>query len=153
MNTDAIPETQPLSLTRGAVYMLEACLQDTTGCTTPIKIVKWAKLWSYIRSLNKRDICIGGDDVYVDFEIPLVILDGETQENFSRRVSFRDLSFAKWQCEEIKIVFNDKKRDVARDAIKHAIENKKISMRGSLATNVNHTLVLLMAFGFGADDE
>ncbi len=152
--TTETPTAKPshsLPLTRGAMYLLEGLLQDPTGCTTPSKMVKWAKLWEMVRKANKRDMLVEGRTF--DFEKQMIIDPGESTDAFQRRVALINDAFATWQQEPLLLDFTDKRRDVAREAIKHGIESKKLAMSKSAGGDVNHTLVLLAAFGFAEDDE
>ncbi len=152
--TTETPTAKPshsIPLTRGALYLLEGLLQDSTGCTTPSKMVKWAKLWEMARKANKRDILVDGRTF--DFEKQVVAETGETPEAFQRRVALCNEAFAGWQQEMLTLEFTDKRRDIAREAIKHGIEAKKLVMSRSAGGDINHTLSLLAAFGFAEDDE
>ncbi len=152
--TTETPTAKPshsLPLTRGAMYLLEGLLQDSTGCTTPSKMVKWAKLWEFVRKSNRRNIMIEGRPF--DFEKQVVAEQGESNESFQRRVAACNEAFAVWQQELLTLEVTDKRRDIAREAIKHGIESKKLVMSRSAGGDVNHTLSLLTAFGFAEDDE
>lgn len=143
--------TVSVSLTRGALYLLEAVLQDSTGCTTPAKMARWAKAWEFIRRSNKRDLVVEGKTV--DFEKPLVPEAGESPETTSKRTTALNDAFAVWQQEIVTLEITDKRRDTAREAIKHGIEMKKLQMIRSVGGDLSHTLSLLTAFGFDEDEE
>ncbi len=140
-----------VTLTRGALYLLEALLQDSTGCTTPSKMARWAKLWELIRRSNKRDLLIDGK--IVDFEKPLVPEQGESADVTNKRTAALNDAFAVWQQESVPLELTDKRRDTAREAIKHGTESKKLQLIRSVGGDLSHTLSLLSAFGFDEDDE
>lgn len=150
--SDAPPKAaHQLELTNGAIYLLEGCLQDLSGCNTPDKILKWGKCWKYIRSQNDRMIRLAGSDEAIDFEIPLVPKAGESAEELQVRVAALNVAHTAWTKQPKVLAINDKRRDICRDAVKWWIGHKSDG-RGKRMDMSENLLLLLEALGL-VDDE
>ena len=105
-----------LAMRRATLYLLEGVLQNPGPCTTPDKIVKWAKAWEKTRKANNRTFAIG-TDVY-DIEKNVIRREAETDLAwFARQQAYHDRK-EKWDSEPVTIVVNDKLRDIYREAVK-----------------------------------
>lgn len=121
-----------ITLTRAALYILEGSLQNPGPCTTPAKIVQWAKVWNKIRSANNRTVRPSWAPQGVDFEKSPIRNEGETDLAFvQRNIEWNDL-MRKWEDEQVVLTMNDKIRDVCREAVEwiHAHrEDAKVAIK------------------------
>lgn len=147
-------KTHTLTLTRGAAYLIEGLCQDFTNATNPSRIVKMGRMWDKFRKANPRTIYPSWKPEGTDFELPAVTaLDASLSDlEASKRINEQNVLYSKWQDETISMDIRDKERDLLREIVSKAIENKKIAHRNALGSNSNHTLIVLEQLGF-ADDE
>lgn len=144
-----------LEMTRGAVYLLELCLQEMGPCKTPAKTVEVGALWDHIRSLNDRLVTYPWSTKPVDFEKPVLPLPDETQVAYQERVLAKDDIQAEWMAQPQVLALSDKRRDLARMVVKWVIENQgqgpgKSNVRLGRTKNLN---VLILALGLAEAEE
>lgn len=150
------PKTSNLKLTRGAAYLLEGILQDPRPCDTPIKTVKWAKLYGTIRKANERTITAAG--ITADLEkirnkilLSFPVLEGDaglaiqTRKKEEALLELEDANEA-WRQETIEVALTQKQIDVAKTAVEYRCKNQDIS-RGIVMPNNEHSLSLLVELG------
>lgn len=151
--TDA-KKTHTISLRRGALYLLEGLLQDFTNANNPSKMMKIGTLWEKVREANERIITTSWAPEGIDFELPIAVAGDDTDQfTVQKRINEASIAQSKWQDESVTLEFSDKNRDLAREVISKAANDKKLSHRNALGSKFNLTLDLLRAFGFGGDEE
>ncbi len=142
----------PISITRGAWYLLERLLQDAPEGSNPDKRTKWARCWSFLRKSNTRLVVVSWEKNPTDFEKPVVPQEKEAQDAFARRVAEHNQVYAAWQNEPLVLELSEKRKLIAHEAIKVGCEKNKMDTRVSSTMDENHTLILLEAFGYGTDE-
>ncbi len=151
-STTEAPKAHTVTLTRGALYQLERVVQEAPEGANPEKRLKWAKMWSFIRKSNTRQITLPSESGPVDFEKGIVPKKDEAQDSIQRRVTEHNEAFANWSNESVTLDLSDKRRDIAREAVKVASEKNKLTTQVNSCFDSNHTEVLLEALGFGGDE-
>ncbi len=134
-----------LALTRGSLYILEACMQDPGPCTTPAKTVLWARVWDKIRKLNDRTLKVSWAPKGIDAEKPYYREEGETDVTFGKRKEEIEEAFKAWKDEPITLTLNDKYRDACREALKY-VTTQRDKARTKMEITL-HSADLLIAFG------
>ncbi len=134
MTTEELSKIQPLTLTRGAAYLLEGILQDPRPCDTPIKIAKWSRLYGAVRKANDRTIEVGG--VKYDHEKArnkIILSFGDTTNDPSekRKLESALLEFDEaceaWRQQEIPVLLSKKHIDTAKAAVEYRAKNQDVT--------------------------
>jgi hypothetical protein len=140
-----------ISITNGAAYILEACMQDSGPCTTPNKIMLWNKVGKRIREQINRDIIVDG--VVSDFEKPVIRGENESDLSFKKREIEFNESFKKWGDTPLTLTLREKFRDPIKEAVKFVIKNKD-NPRARTRVDINdHWVSLISALDLGTDTE
>ncbi len=140
-----------LNLTRGALYILEGCLQDMGPCNTPSKIVQWSKLWAKVRNANSRILVTPSVPEGYDFEKGVTKRETETDGAFAERVREHNEGFEAWSKESVALVLNDKQRDSAREAMKWVVgHQREARLKLTITEGIS---CLLVALGIVEDED
>ncbi len=139
------PVTHTVTLSRGALLMLEGCFQIPTANTTKAKTVLWDKIWSRLRAANDRMIVVPWEDEPHDVEKAVNRPEGMGDREWNERVQqWQDLA-KDWEAERVTITITDKIRDPIRETLDwldgHRAETKGVTFVGKYPAE------LLVAFG------
>lgn len=146
----AVPTTSPV-LSKGTWYMAENCLQDLSGCNTTGKVHRWGRAWAHIRgNLDRMVIPEGGTPV--DFEKGIARGDGESDAAWQSRVLAFNLAHTAWKECTHAIELSPKHVEAIQQAVRHAVESKKLAFAASPGMVTNYSMQLVAAFDPAAAD-
>lgn len=136
-----------LNLTRGALYMLEGCLQDPGPCEKDYdKQTLWSRVWQRIRKSNDRMAATSWAPNGLDVEKPVLRGKDETDIEFNHRAAEWSTAMKTWEDIPISIAISDKYRDACRDAVKWVVEHQadgKTKFKISISPNWSLLLIEL----------
>ena len=149
--SDALTSTPPpTTATRGAFYLLEGILQRMVEEKSAVKNGKRSKLWSRLHAENKFVAILDGEKVrdnkfgnWINRKYPDV--EASRTERNRLTAEFQD-QFDDWKDEKVSMIFSDKERDTARDALKDWHTGLDASKNRLMEINENSNS-LLTAFG------
>lgn len=142
-----------LVLRFATLYLLEGILQQPGPCTTPDKVVKWAKAWEKVRRAFPHRFEASGRSYNVDKNI--IKDEAETDLAWvTRQQAYFDAK-EQWEEQKATIVVNDKLRDIFRDAVKW-IQDHRDDAKVGIKIGGQYASELMVALGLAdplKDDE
>jgi hypothetical protein len=144
--------THTIKLPNGSAYILEGCLQNPGPCTTPAKIVLWAKVWDKVRKQIDRRMKVSWSADPIDFETPIFRDENETELSFKKREAEFNDAFKVWGDKEMTLTLNDKARDAVREALKYVVQHKDDERARTRVEASLSWAKLLIAFDIATDD-
>jgi hypothetical protein len=139
------PSTRDITMAQGAWYLAENCLQDLSGCTTTGKVHRWGRAWACIRQNLSRLVGVedGGRVVMVDFEKGIARTEGESESSWQGRVVAFNLAHTAWKEQTLVMVLSPKHMEAVQQAVRHAVESKKLSFGAGACMSTNYAMQLV----------
>lgn len=146
-----VPVHKDIVLAQGAWYLAENCLQDLSGCSTTGKVHRWGRAWAFIRGRLDRRVEVE-PGVLVDFEKGIARSDGESDTAWQNRVLSFNLAHATWKEQLLPLALSPKHVEAVSQAVKHAVEAKKLAFAAAPGMVTNYAATLVVAFDPAAAD-
>lgn len=143
---EVVKKTTTLTLTRGAVYLIEGLLQTPTPFKTTVLTHRAAKLWGKLRKLNKCEATVDGEMTNLE---KAYAKGGRSDEEFARYRLARDDAYQTWSDQEITIELTKKEIDTVTTGIEWAIKNREKIW----PQNNNHVAAILDVFDVTDEEE
>jgi hypothetical protein len=138
---EAVVAIAPVTLPRGAWYLLEGVCQTPAPWTTTILTTRAAKLWSKLHRANPAK---SGDR---NFERRIIKNEGESDIAYANRVDGFNDAFEVWQNESLSLDISKKERTTLEKGIAWALKNR------DKVWPANNDKILAILTAFSIEDE